>query len=78
MGTQGNDVRFWWLSRQVHALGPRVVAELLAELGARYLIRTPIEALLERYAALDPAALAAVGGDRMPPPPIHLVREDRK
>jgi hypothetical protein len=69
--------RFRWLVDRLYALGPRAVGELLAELAGEHLIRVPIERKLERYAAaLDPAILRAIGGDRFPPPPIHLVGKD--
>jgi hypothetical protein len=53
---------------RLHRLGPRAVYELLADLAARRLLRTEIEALVRRYSRLDPASVAAVGADRMPPP----------
>jgi hypothetical protein len=72
------SMRFRWLVTQVHRLGPRVVGELLAEIGGEYLIRTAIETKLERYAALDPAVVRALGGDRFPKTPLHLVQKKRK
>ena len=67
------DVAF---RRQVERLcrHPRLVVELLAELGAERLTRTDIESKLERYAALSDEALAATGGDQMPPVVVHEVR----
>lgn len=70
------DVRFRLLVRKVHALGPRVLAEFLAELAAERSIMTPIEQKLEQYAALDPSALAYLGGDQMPEAPLHAVPSD--
>jgi hypothetical protein len=71
---QRETIHFQRLVRQAHALGPRVIAELLAEIGAEFLIRVSIERKLERYAALDPQILRAVGADRFPPwPPLRLV-----
>jgi hypothetical protein len=68
------NIHFQWLVTQVHRLGPRVIAELLAEIGAEFLIRVSIERKLERYAALDPQIQRAVGADRFPPwPPLRLV-----
>ena len=61
------DARFRRDVQRIHALGPRAVFELLAELGARRLLRTEIEGLAARYAAIDPRALAAAGGDQMVP-----------
>ena len=70
------DIRFRRAVSRLHRLGPRVFAELLAELGARYLIREPIERLIDDYLdRLEPAALAAAGGDRMPPVPIRAIHE---
>jgi hypothetical protein len=46
----------------LHALGPRAIAELLAELGAARMVRTEIEVLLRKYRRLDPAVVAALGG----------------
>jgi hypothetical protein len=66
--------RFRWLVRRLHGLGPRVVGELLAEIGGAHLIRLDIERRLEAYAALDPAVLAALGADRFPSwPPLRVV-----
>lgn len=61
--------------RQVERLcrHPRLVVELLAELGAERSIRVPIEEKLARYAALSDEALAAAGGDRMQAIPLHEV-----
>ena len=59
---------------KLHALGPRPTAELLAEIGAALGIRSSIESRLASYAGLDPEILRAVGGDRFPPCPIHMVQ----
>lgn len=55
-------------AERLHALPPRVLAELLAEIDA------PLSTV-ERYAALDAGMLRAVGGDRFPPPAVYVVRE---
>ena len=59
---------------RVHALGPRVVSELLSEIaiatGEPGLIADRVEA----YAALDPAVLRAVGADSFPPSVLGIVR----
>jgi hypothetical protein len=52
---------------------PRLVAELLDEIGRHHGIAKDIDHRLARYAAIDPALLAAVGGDRFPHPPVHMV-----
>ena len=59
--------------RKLHRLGPRVLDELLVEIGAERSITTIIERKIERYAALDPTALEALRGDRFSPLPIHGV-----
>ena len=55
------DVRFRRDVEAIRRLPPRVLYEFLAELSARHLIRTEVEALARRYARLDPAVLAALG-----------------
>lgn len=50
------------LARRLHALGPRALFELLRELVAG---AEPI-ARLEAYSRIDPAILAALGGDVLP------------
>ena len=66
--------RFEHMVEHLHRLGPRAVAELLAEIaiatGEPGLIADRVEA----YAALDPAVLRAVGGDSFPPMPLELIR----
>ena len=64
------SLRFRRKVEQVHSLGPRVTAELLAEIGAERNIRTVIDNKLERYAALDPKAVAAAGADDFWPSPL--------
>jgi hypothetical protein len=56
------EVEFRANVTHLHALGPRAIGELLAELGACLIIRTEIEILLRRYRRLDPAVVALVGG----------------
>jgi len=70
----GADLRFRRQVERIHALGPRVTAELLAEIGAERGITTLIERKVERYAALDPKAVRLTGGDRFPATPIYEVR----
>jgi hypothetical protein len=38
------------------------------------MIRTAIEALIDRYVRLDPETLTELGADRFPPAPIHSIR----
>ena len=60
--------------RQLYRLGPRVLDELLVEIGAERGITTIIERKIEKYAALDIDALEIAGGGRFPGQPIHVVR----
>ncbi len=59
---------------RVHGLGPRVVFELLIEIGEQRLCRTYLEQRVRRYAEIDPKHLAALGGDRFPRPPLYGVK----
>jgi hypothetical protein len=52
---------------RLHRLGEQALYELLIELGRSRLMRTHIEQLVARYAAIDPEMLAATGGKQMPP-----------
>jgi hypothetical protein len=52
---------------------PRLVAELLDEIGRHHGIEDDIAARLKRYADLDRGLLAALGADRFPAPPVHVV-----
>ena len=67
------DLKFRRQVERVHALGARVTAELLAELGAERSIQTIIDRKLDTYAALDPEAIEAAGADRFGSLPIHEV-----
>lgn len=58
---------------KLHRLGPRAVYHLLDEIGCRHSCRTFIEDRASRYAELDPAVLARLGGDRFPPVALHEV-----
>ena len=58
---------------RLHALGPRVTAELLAEIGAERSIQTVIDQKLDTYAQLEPEALETTGGDDFWQPPLHGV-----
>jgi hypothetical protein len=53
---------------------PRLVAELLDEIDRHHGLGADLDRRLERYAALDPELLRAVGGDRFPQTPMRLVR----
>jgi hypothetical protein len=67
------DFRLQRAVAKLHRLGPRPLYELLVELGAQRLIRSEIEALVYKYAAIDPAVLRAAGGDRLAPWSPHVV-----
>ena len=58
----------------IHALGPRVFAELLGDIARRTGQSSFIAHRLEEYARLDRDILRAVGGDRFPPMPLEVVR----
>ncbi len=68
------SMRFRRKVEKIHSLGPRVTAELLAEIGAERSIRTIIDQKLERYAALDPKAVTVTGGDDFWPMPLSEAR----
>ena len=61
------DLRFQRDVERLHELGPRTLAEFLAELGVKRAITTVIDQQLSRYASLDTGTLSALGGDRFPP-----------
>lgn len=52
---------------------PRLVAELLAEIGRHYGIADDIDRRLASYSSLDPALLAVVAADRFPTSPVRIV-----
>ncbi len=67
------DMRFRHQVLRLHRLGPRVVGELLAELGAERSIQTVIDEKLDTYTELDPGTLEATGGDGFWPLPVRKV-----
>jgi hypothetical protein len=68
------DFRFARRVVRLHRLGPRALFELLAEIGARHLIRVQVEHIVREYAdRLDRDTLRSLGGDRMPPVPVHRI-----
>ena len=70
------ETRFSSLFKRVHELGPRPTGELLLEMiGKDAGLQADALLLLERYAALDPAMVRALGGDDFVPPPIHAVTD---
>jgi hypothetical protein len=63
------------VERLVNQLGSRPVAEILREVGCRYLARTLIHCRVKEYLArVDSAMLAVSGGDRFPSVPLHEVQ----
>lgn len=52
---------------------PRLVAELIDEIARHHGIEDDITRRLAAYAALDPALLVSVGGDRFPASPVRIV-----
>ncbi len=67
------DMKFRRQVVHVHRLGPRVLAEFLAEIAEERNIRVVVERKLDRFAELDPAALDATGGDQFWPAPLREV-----
>ena len=57
----------------VVGLGLRPVLELIEALLRLHLSRRKAEALVESFAAVDPAHLVVTGGDKLPPPIIREV-----
>jgi hypothetical protein len=67
------DARFQRDVERLHQRGARTLFEMLTALGAATLLRTEIEAVVRRYAAVDAEVLAATGGDRFPAIPLHAI-----
>jgi hypothetical protein len=65
------------MAAAVHALGSRVVFELLDEIGRHHGIANDIDTRLAKYAKLDRRLLRTVGGDRFAPPPLRVVAGGR-
>ena len=57
-----SDVRLRRDVELVHKLGPRALYEMLLEVSEDRSLRTYIEELVGKYAAIDPAVLDASGG----------------
>ncbi len=69
------DLQFRLKVVRLHRQGPRVLGELMAELGVERDIGTIIDRKLDTYAELEQEALQAAGGDRFWPVPIREVRQ---
>ena len=67
------DIECRQKAQRLHAKGPRLIAELLAELAASHSLGTIINRSLDRYLALDDTALDITNGHTLPPLPIHEV-----
>jgi hypothetical protein len=65
------------LVERIHAFGARVVFELVDELDRYHALGDDLDQRLERYAALDPGLLAALGADQFPAAPLRLVGGER-
>ena len=59
---------------RVHALGPRPLGEMLAEIAHRTGQHVRVVDLVEEYAQLDPDLLRFLGGDSFAPMPLEVVR----
>lgn len=60
-------------AEHLHALGPRAVAEFLAEVSGKIGGLPAIQSLLVEYQRLTPGMVRAAGGDRFPPRPLRIV-----
>ena len=67
------DIEFRRKAQLLHAKGPRLIAELLAEIAASHGLGTVIDQSLDRYLALDEAALDILNGRELPPIPLHEI-----
>ena len=59
---------------RVHSLGPRPLAELLAEIAIATGEPALVVGLVQEYSALDPEIVRALGGDSFPVMPLQVVR----
>lgn len=66
-------LRFRRGSEHMHRLGPRAIAELLAEIGAAHGITGDVLERLEAWRRLRPETLAAVLGGQQFPPTVQPV-----
>jgi hypothetical protein len=62
----------------LHNLGPRVLGEFLAEIGARTSQPELVQNMIDRYLLLLPECLSATGGDRWPPVPSPRAVPDKE
>ena len=67
------DARFAHQVSKLHAEGPRLLTELLAEIGAERSLQTFIEEKIARYLEIDAAVLDVTDGRHLPPTLLHEV-----
>lgn len=70
-GATSTAIRTRRLAEHLHRLGARALCEFIVELTGIY--GDGVLERLEAYSRIDPAILRAVGGDRFPPPALHVV-----
>ena len=58
---------------RLHRLGPRAIAELLRDVGARTMRMTTIESKVADFADLEPSVVQALGGDQFARPPLTII-----
>lgn len=66
------DPRWQHLCRRAHALGPRPMAEMLAEIGRATGRPEIVAERVEAYAGLDPEIVKALRADRFPPMVVEV------
>ena len=67
------DLRFRRKVAELHAKGPRITAELVAEILAQPFDRMTTDERLDLFLAITDEALDVAGGRDLPPIPLHLV-----
>ena len=68
------DLAFERNVARLYLLGPRVVTELLRDVGAQTMRMSAIESKVADFANLDPNMVRALGGDRFATPPLTVVK----
>ncbi len=66
--------RFECRMERLHCLGPRVIAEMLADIATAIGQPDLIADHVEKYADLDPEIVRALGADRFPAMPLTVIR----
>ncbi len=66
--------RFERRMERLHCLGPRVIAEMLADIATATGSPGLIADHVEKYADLDPEIVRALGADRFPAMPLTVIR----